>query len=207
MAVNVAPDGRVTCYWFQRGLSSDAQAHLRAVAATVGSWHYEPILIHGQPQSFADYVLIREEELPARGQPLPAAPLVAYTITLERTDSFYGSGPSYCVKIHGDGLVEYEGIANVAVVGRRTSRIPSDDVARLINEARRMDIWAMRESYSVRVTDMPTYQLTVQVDQQSHRITDYVGKLVGMPPAVTDFEDLVDKIGRTKQWIKKADTR
>ena len=58
-------------------------------------------------------------------QPTPAAPRaharpLALEVTLERTSCF-GFCPEYTVTIHGDGVVEWNGVANVAVIGSRTA--------------------------------------------------------------------------------------
>jgi hypothetical protein len=59
----------------------------------------------------------------------------------------------------------------------------------------------MDTSYRAQVTDNPTYVLTLELGNQKHEIEDYVGQMLGMPTAISDFEDEVDRVGRAGEWI------
>ncbi len=206
LQVWVGADGRILCYLPLAPGSRPPDGRIRTAMASMGNWRYEPFLVDGKPKPFVAYVLIREEERPEREQPIPAAPLDAYAFTLERTVC-YGRCPAYRVTVRGNGRVEYEGKAFVGVVGRRVATIPRSEVARLVAAARDGDLWSMRASYVAGMTDMPTYRLTLTVGSRKHTIEDYAGYHVGMPRSVSDFEDLIDEIGRTRRWIVKPDVK
>jgi hypothetical protein len=128
----------------------------------------------------------------------PAAPDVE--ITLERTTCL-ASCPGYRVTVRGDGTGEFEGMGYVDVMGKHAFAVPPEEVAALVEQARRDDLWSMRESYEAEVSDGPTYTLTLREGWATHRISDYLGATVGMPKAVTAMEDAVDRVARSRQWV------
>lgn len=142
---------------------------------------------------------VAEERLPARHRPLPTVALDQVTIALERTACF-GTCPDYRVRIHGDGTVEYQGSGFVDVLGTHVYRIPKEQVDALVAKLRQADLWSMDRSYRAMTTDNPTYELTLRMGDQVHAIEDYVGTAMGMPHAVRDFEEEVDRVGRTSEW-------
>ena len=52
------------------------------------------------------------------------------------------------------------------------------------------------------MTDAPAYVLTYQVGEQHQTVIDYVGHNAGMPKAVTDLEDAVDRTAGTDRWVR-----
>ncbi|MEP7184366.1 MAG: DUF6438 domain-containing protein [Rhodanobacter sp.] len=134
-------------------------------------------------------------------RPWPNVPLDQVTISLQRTECL-GICPGYTVRIHGDETVDYEGGGYVDVRDKHTYRIPPEQVALLVEDARKADLWSMDASYRAPITDMPTYVITLERGTEKHEIEDYAGWMVGMPKAIRDFEDEVDRLGRTGEWIR-----
>jgi hypothetical protein len=130
----------------------------------------------------------------------PRAVAAAVEFTLERTTCL-GACPAYRVTVRGDGSGEYEGRDYVDVRGRHAFAVPPDEVAALVAQARRDDLWSMRGSYEAQVTDGPSYLLTLREGRTTHRISDYLGGFVGMPKAVTEMEEAVDRVARSRQWV------
>lgn len=127
-----------------------------------------------------------------RGQPV--------TIRLERT-ACYGRCPIYRVEIRGDGLVTYTGERFVAVTGVRTRRIPPAAVARLVDQFRAANFYALKDSYRAGITDMPSAITTLRIGRHSKRVVDYAGQMAGMPPAVSDLEQAIDRAAGTEAWV------
>jgi hypothetical protein len=125
-------------------------------------------------------------------------------ITLKRTLCF-GTCPAYSVTIDGDGNVTFDGQTYVANKGRRIDRIAPEQVKLLFAAFQKSDFFWLFDSYSSRITDMPTYVVTLVYDGHSKTVTDYAGLHIGMPQAVADLESLIDKTADTERWIGKGD--
>ncbi|MGF6228152.1 hypothetical protein QFZ27_002107 [Inquilinus ginsengisoli] len=114
----------------------------------------------------------------------------------------FGWCPAYAVDIAGDGAVTYEGFSSVAVSGRFQDRIAPAEVAALVGMFDRADFFSLKDEYIAEITDSPFHKISLTVDDKTKSITDYVGKLAGMPAAVTEIEDTIDRIAGTAKWVK-----
>lgn len=203
LSLQIDESGRVTCYLVDDmfGRSRTINTRRRALLEAVSGWHYRPFVRDGEPVRAVVREHIYEQSLRENFEALPDAPLDQVTISLARSGCF-GTCPSYTVEIHGDGAVEYVGRGHVDVTGRHAYRIPQQDVAALVENARRKGIWGMSGSYRAPITDNPTYELSLQFGREFRVIEDYVGAMVGMSKAVSEFEDEVDRVGRTAEWTQ-----
>jgi uncharacterized protein DUF6438 len=122
-------------------------------------------------------------------------------ITLERSPCF-GRCPDYKVEIHGDGTVIYDGRNFVAVQGRRESRIPIYKVRGLFEQFSLAGYFSLKDGYHSSATDLPTYVTSISFDDKTKSVRDYLGTAVGMPRAVVDLEDAIDRTADTQQWIR-----
>ena len=204
LTLRIDQTGQVVCYQMNHALFGEDPLPLndqrRAFVTSLKDWRYTPLTRAGQaiPVVVSEY--INERETPDRHVPLPNAPLDKVQITLERQGCF-GSCPGYTVHIYGDGRATYEGGGYVDVLGTHYYRIPPQDVAKLVESLRASDIWSLRRAYTAGITDNPTYILTINMDEQEHRLEDYVGQMAGMPSTVSDFEEEVDKTAHSDKWI------
>ena len=121
-------------------------------------------------------------------------------ITLTRSVCF-GFCPDYTVTITGAGDVTYSGRRFVNLTGEQQATVPAGDVARLVRrfEAARFD--DLRDEYLAQVTDLPTYTLTFERNGRRKTVVDYGGSFVGMPQAVRDLQDEVDRVAGTSRWV------
>jgi hypothetical protein len=126
-----------------------------------------------------------------------------FSVTLERSICF-GWCPDYRVSVAADGLVRYEGRTAVAVRGSATRNISRTDVARLYHAFEAANIFAFDDKYRSRATDLPTYRLSFMADGRSKTITDYGGRMIGMPQAITELEKMVDDVAGTERWVQGA---
>lgn len=113
----------------------------------------------------------------------------------------YGFCPDYTVTINGDGQVRYEGRRFVDAVGERTSTIPREDVARLVARFNEINFDQLQDVYRARVTDLPTYTLTLTRDGRTKTVVDYGGTGAGMPESVRELQNEVDRVAGTAQWV------
>ncbi len=114
----------------------------------------------------------------------------------------FGSCPIYTVRIRGDGSVHFSGQRNVLVPGEHDAHIAPAAVMELVRQFENARFFAAGDKYIARVTDNPTYTLTLTVGGKTKTVTDYVGEQVGMPLAITDLENAVDHAAGTERWIK-----
>jgi hypothetical protein len=142
----------------------------------------------------------------AAKRPPPPAPDTngaGVTISLTRGACF-GTCPIYRVTIHGDGSSIYDGERFVAVAGHREYQVPAASVAKLVADFEAANFFALEDEYRARVTDLPTYTLSITIGERSKTVVDYFGRQIGMPQAVTDLEDETDLVGETAQFVKGA---
>lgn len=172
----------------------------KAVLAKLHEWRFTPFAVDGKAAAAIVRVTVREQMAPERHVALPEAPISQVAITLERTGC-YGMCPTYSVTAYGDGRAIYEGRGYVDVMGRHEYRIDPAKIAALIDSARRNDIWSMAGKYSYPATDNPTYFVRLKIGDQSKEIVDYIGEKVGMPAAITDFENEIDRSLESDGWI------
>lgn len=129
----------------------------------------------------------------------PAGPPDQVTFTHQHTNC-YGSCPAYTIIVHGDGLVEYHG--SVAdLTGDLTYRIAPEAALALINRQQARDLWNMQDQYVSAQTDASHDVLTIAIAGQKKSIHDYLGKTIGMPPAITAAEDDIDTTGDVATWL------
>lgn len=119
--------------------------------------------------------------------------------TLERTGC-YGMCPSYTVTVDRGGAA-FDGRSFVVASGRHADRVDGDEIRKLAKRFVSADFYSMDSSYRAKVTDNPTYVLSIAIDGRTKEVEDYVGSWVGMPAIITDLEDAVDTLGRTDRWI------
>lgn len=125
------------------------------------------------------------------------------TITLERTGC-HGRCPSYTVTVDRGGIA-FEGRNFVVASGRHADRVDGDEIRKLAKRFVTADFYSMDSNYTAQVTDNPTYVLSIAIDGRTKQVEDYVGSWVGMPAVITELEDAVDTLGRTKRWIDGSD--
>jgi hypothetical protein len=177
----------------------EAVAHIKEL-------RYQPFEFEGKAvsQEFTEYVpVLPLEKLPDRHTPFPEVKdWESMKIALKRTQCF-GTCPSYQVEIRGDGSVSYKGEAYVASEGQRASKISAEQVKELVQLFRQADFFSLDDEYRFNVTDNPTYTISIAFDRQSKQVVDYAGQRTGMPQAVTDLENAIDRIAGTAQWVKR----
>jgi hypothetical protein len=121
-------------------------------------------------------------------------------ITLSRS-MCYGFCPAYRVTISGDGQVTYVGERFVNVVGERRANIAPADVERLLRRFDEVGFDRLRDAYRAQVTDLPTYTVTLERNGRRKTVVDYGGVSAGMPRAMRDLQDEIDRVANTGQWV------
>ncbi len=179
---------------------------LHAAAGLAMQWKFIPFERSGRPV----YVRVRNMEMPIYPEErrpdyrVPFPQIVNWNslqITLERTGC-YGTCPDYRLVIRGDGTVTYEGHDFVALMGTHHAKVPRSVVERIVSSFRRANYFSLYEFYHADVTDNPAYVTSISFDGRLKRVRDYVGEEDGMPGAVVDVEDEIDRAINSDRWLK-----
>ena len=154
----------------------------------------------GGPAAFT--IMRGVERLPNCGRPItkvsfPEIRWKSLEITLQRGVCF-GNCAAYKVLIKGDGTVEYDGFNFVTVPGHHVGHVTEAAVRELYNQFRSVDFFWLFDKYTAPITDNPEYQIDIAFDDKRKGVTDYVGRAIGMPTAVTDMENAIDNVAGTK---------
>ena len=170
-------------------------------------WKFTPFEENGKAISATveEYIdLVPPERFPVKHLPAPALrPDSKVTITLLRSVC-YGRCPGYKVTISTTGIV-FDGGSYVVVTGRHPDRVDAAKVRKLARQFLDADFYSMEPSYKARVTDNPTYTLSIAIDGHTKKVEDYVGSWEGMPAVIAELEDAVDALARTDRWIEGSE--
>jgi hypothetical protein len=136
-------------------------------------------------------------------------------VTLERTVCF-GTCPAYRVTISSDGVVRFEGKSYVKVSGIRRKRINAKALQELADEVARVNYFGLRNQYAsandgcpMSWTDNPSVTTSVRTAHITKTVYHYLGCREGAngsvgksyPQVLTSFEDAIDRIAGTADWI------
>jgi hypothetical protein len=126
-------------------------------------------------------------------------------ITLERTACF-GGCPVYRIAVSRDGLVTYEGTANVRRIGTATAQISADRIEALLNELEQAGYFTFASRYAVSeptcrryTTDSPTTISSATFKGRTKRIEHDYG-CGGVPGALRVMENRIDEVLGSGQW-------
>jgi len=198
----VGPDGAVTS---ATPVMGPAAYYDDAVALAL-TWKLKPYMRNGQPVTVrvpAAFVRIQSGER-RRDYPVPFPPvrdLSSVKITLDRGPCF-GECPIYHLEVRGDGTVDYEGNGFVVVAGRHHAKVPVAVVQHLIGEFRKVQFFSLLPQYAATVTDAPRQKITISFDGYAAAVTDYVGEEAGMPYAVRELENEIDRALDIERWTR-----
>lgn len=126
------------------------------------------------------------------------------TITLQRTACF-GMCPIYTVSIDGDGQVTYTGQRFVRVTGEQHGQASREDVQALLRAFDAVQFESLQNEYRAHVTDLPSQIITLTRNGHTKRVVDYAGVDAGMPVAVRDLEQQIDRVANTAQWVGRPE--
>jgi hypothetical protein len=196
--LTVSPEGDVT-----HAEASGEDKLLRLwpeVEGEVYQWRFEPFLVNGQAAEVKvkEYLdLVPAEKLPTVHV---AGPVVRadskVTITLSRLRCF-GGCPAYTVRVTREGIA-YEGYSSVVARGKHRDGVDAKAVRELAKRFVAADFYSMDPVY-----ESPwEYALSIAIDGREMEVRDHVGRWMGMPEVVTELEDAVDEMARTKRWVE-----
>ncbi len=122
-------------------------------------------------------------------------------ITLERQACF-GMCPVYALNIFADGTVVYLGIDHVAVTGVQVTTIDPSAVELLVREMTASGYFGWNDEYTtMTITDQAYVITSISTDDGYKHIVRYDGD-ANAPVGLVRFEDRIDRIVNSDQWVK-----
>jgi hypothetical protein len=130
-----------------------------------------------------------------------------------RRDEGFGPVPVFTVSIDGNGNVEYEGIENVRVKGKHSSKISQVKVLKLFSQTLELGILDLETNYVAETiysihdnkifaldrcgTDLPSSELEIGIGKKRKKIYNNQGA----PKRLVEFEELIIKLSGVHVWI------
>lgn len=200
---------------------SDARKHASAALAVARQWRFRPQYFDGKPIQAVGVISVALRPLeiaPDTSVPFPTAAPEDVEIILDRSACF-GTCPDYRLTVQGDGTIRFSsgrtnlpGTAaevhldfngnNVLLSGTHLAKVSPKAVAALVEKFRAAHFMGMKPEYIAGITDNPTQVLSLRVGKTTKRVVDYVGIAVGMPQAVTELQDAVDRLADSDRWVR-----
>jgi len=129
----------------------------------------------------------------------------APVITLERTPCF-GGCPVYRLAVTSDGVVRYEGKAQVQKLGQASSRISPDTVQALLSELERAGYFSFASRYAAAepvcgryAADSPSVITSISSEGRTKRVEHDYG-CGAAPGALVVLERRIDEVLGSAQW-------
>ncbi len=113
----------------------------------------------------------------------------------------YGECPSFDMQINPNGFVSYKG-NGYAEIGFKRAYLDSVETDNIFNTLNYMNVTKLKDSYTIQITDMPTYTIEVVFrDGRSKKISDYGGCA---PLAIQILFEEMFAIARKEGWVKEG---
>ena len=199
----VDTSGRVACYTTEEpyGRPQAMDGPRLELVKAMSTWRYDPFVRDGQSTAAIVREDVREQRRPTHHVAPPDVPLGQTTLSLARGVCF-GPCAAYSVAVAGGGTVTYDGHQFADILGQHRYPVPVGNVDALVQDMKRKDLWSMDQAYEALVTDHPTQLLTLRMGDRTQSIRDYAGPMVGMPLAITEFQEHMDRATRATEWTR-----
>jgi hypothetical protein len=182
-----------------RFLPSGDRAAPSAIAdsaiAQIRTWQFVPFEAKGHlVHAFfvAQFELVPEQDRPGSHTPIP--PVTDLSKVVMTYDECGPRRLPRAVTVRGDGTVE---IANTSVLSQQhfQTTVSGETVKYLIEAFRRADFFSLKDAYggTIHQTSIKTVSLTI--DRQTKTVRDIDGEFGGLPDAVMDIEDAIQRAG------------
>ena len=126
----------------------------------------------------------------------PALPL----ITLERS-ACRGQCAEYRLAFYEDGLVVYDGLANVSKAGRWQAHVSPETVGRLVAEFRRIRYDTLASKYPAGIGESPVATLGLRAGSKLKTVTHQQSSPFP-PPGLSVLEDRIDASVQSVNWVR-----
>jgi len=200
--IAIDPAGRPTRVKFHP--SADPQlvpppAVTDSAIAQIRSWRFVPFALEGRPvhaRFVADFTLVPEQDRPSTRIPFPQVADVNKVLMTYDERGIRRLPRS--LTVHGDGQVEMV-ISSLRSDQHFQATIPRDKVLGLIDGFRRADFFSLKDDYGGGPPDGTARTVSITIDGQTKTVHDHEGQFGGLPDAVADIEDAIQRAGGFEQ--------
>jgi len=142
---------------------------------------------------------------PVRSVAHPSRP-ESVTIELSRGPC-YGLCPSYSVRVHANGSVEYTGNQEVRERGKATATLSTGQVTAILQKLEDAGFFGIEDSAFSWCFDTPGIAVAVSVDGITHRVAsdsgeDCIGFKAGTQARFVRAAEEIDQIVGSRRWVK-----
>ena len=153
------------------------------------------------------YVLLERFQRESEPVPIRSLNLEEFSVLLYRRGCPAGC-PVYAVLAKGSGLLQYEGVENVATIGSVETRLTEEQAHELFVEVYRSGMLGMADVYQPgepgcfqSIANEATITLGVTKDGKTHTLTYYYG-CANRQIALEKLADRIDAVLNTRQWVR-----
>jgi hypothetical protein len=181
------------------------QQHLGEAQALLRQARFRPWVVNGRPTPVAisSGIIIAPPERYGAPRPFPSPVKQSNVLISMQEMGCEGECPAYRLTLHGDGTLEYEGLAFVATMGKRTTRIAREAVDDLVHQFEEANFFSALPEYRGAFDGGETL-LQISVDGTSHKVNDAVGLSAGLPTKIRQLEWSIYRATNVGQWIYGA---
>jgi hypothetical protein len=180
--------------------STDSQpvpppAVVDSAVGQIRTWRFVPFQGQDGPvyaRFVARFALVPEQDRPSVHVPFPTVMDVSKVVM-----TYDERGPRRLprsITIHGDGRVEMV-VTSVRSDQRFQATIPQEKVLSLIDAFRRADFFSLKDSYGGGPMESTDRTVSITIDGQTKTVRDDGGQFGGLPDAVTDIEEAIQRAG------------
>jgi hypothetical protein len=121
-----------------------------------------------------------------------------------RRGSCFGACPQYRLTIQGDGSFEYEGIADVGLVGTASDTIPAADMQMLVARFDEIGFTDLDDFYRCLASDEPTTVTSISRGPGTEQSVSRCA-LSSAPDSLIALEDLIDQLTNSRRWVDRIE--
>lgn len=177
-------------------------AHLSQLEAELRAKRYMPWILDKHPARIVvrtSVVLAPPERFSAQSTTLTSAGGDDFSMSLERRGC-EGRCPVYTVAVLGNGAVTYNGFAYVATKGIKKDQISAKAAMELLHRFQQANFQAALPHY-LGAFDGGYNVLTLTIGRKKYQVVDESGLEAGLPDAILNLEDAMDKATQSARWV------
>jgi len=118
-------------------------------------------------------------------------------IEMSRSGCF-GTCPVYTVRIHANGIVDWDGRSFVTQKRKDSGNVGSSVARELLDRVSSSEFWELCESYARMITDSATTTFEVRIGDRKKTVSNYADSA---PEFVEGLEYAVDEAADTHRWL------
>jgi hypothetical protein len=113
----------------------------------------------------------------------------------------FGTCPVFTLKIYQSGYAEFEGKANIEMIGVFHATFSQSQMDELVEVAKRINYMSFEDTYdNPRVTDLPSHTSSIVIDNRRKQVT----RRINYPESIVVFEKKMEELMKDLKWQQLA---